>query len=292
MKTGNHRKEEAMFREHSVRRGFTLIELLVVIAIISLLLSILIPAIGKAKDYAKRIVCCSNVRQIGLALRSYTNDYDDKMMPLYYLGGSVTPGTLYDPSASGSSSGVTNVKPQPYNGVITHQGSLIRNGRPISYHLGVLHELNYFADPKGFYCPAQPEITDYPYPYYYEAYTREGLWGSYVPVYSGNAFVRTSYNYWIYDKKRYSQLGIRPVVVDNLQEWEVIPHRQNRNSNSAPQGVSALFGDGHVSFCMNRDIFSDDTWNNKNRSGDGYSNGPGDDVATFEEILRAIQGNQ
>lgn len=279
------------FRTRRSVEGFTLIELLVVIAIIGLLLSIIIPAIGKAKDIARRIVCSNNVKQIGVALRTYSNSFDDKLIPLYHLGGSFA-GNRYDASASGTSGGITNVKPQPYNAVITHQGGLLANGRPRPFHLAVLYDLDYFTEPKAFYCPAQPKITDYPYPYYYEAYTQNGSWGSFVPTYGGHAFVRTSYNYWIYDKKLYSQLGIRPIVVDNLQEWEVIPHRQNRSASAAPQGISALFGDGHVSFCMDQNIFSAETWNNKNRADGTYSNGPGDDVATFEKILRAVQADQ
>jgi prepilin-type N-terminal cleavage/methylation domain-containing protein/prepilin-type processing-associated H-X9-DG protein len=58
-----------------LRGGFTLIELLVVIAIISLLVSILLPTLTRAKDLAKTIVCASNLRQIGLAGNTYTGDY-------------------------------------------------------------------------------------------------------------------------------------------------------------------------------------------------------------------------
>ena len=53
------------------KKGFTLIELLVVIAIIALLMSIVTPAMRKAKEYARKIMCQSNYKQIGLALGSY-----------------------------------------------------------------------------------------------------------------------------------------------------------------------------------------------------------------------------
>jgi len=62
---------------NSIRHGFTLVELLVVIAVISLLLSILVPSLGKARSMAKRTVCASNLRQIDLAVRLYLNAYDD-----------------------------------------------------------------------------------------------------------------------------------------------------------------------------------------------------------------------
>lgn len=61
------------------RRGFTLIELLVVVAIIALLAAILFPVFGRARENARRSGCQNNLKQIGLGIMQYTQDFDERM---------------------------------------------------------------------------------------------------------------------------------------------------------------------------------------------------------------------
>ncbi len=59
------------------RSGFTLVELLVVIAIIALLVSILMPALGRVRELARRVQCSSQMSNVGKAIAMYTNEYKD-----------------------------------------------------------------------------------------------------------------------------------------------------------------------------------------------------------------------
>ena len=80
-------------------RGFTLIELLVVIAIIAILAAILFPVFAQAREKARQSTCTSNLKQIGLAILAYAQDYDETL-PL------------------GSYMDTTNTSPTPWMNVV------------------------------------------------------------------------------------------------------------------------------------------------------------------------------
>lgn len=111
-----------------IGRGFTLVELLVVISIIALLIGILLPALSAARQVARASACASNIRQVGLALHTYINDYDGQFMPV-----------------SGA------VGDDPYN--IAWYRRIVKHSSPLLGGTPYV-QTPYLAGPEGLFCPA------------------------------------------------------------------------------------------------------------------------------------------
>jgi len=98
------------------KQGFTLIELLVVIAIIAILAAMLLPALARARENARRGVCISNLKQMGVALHMYAQDYDERF-PTDVTAGTCEP-NLSDTRALALLTGQTNPSDDPRDSTI------------------------------------------------------------------------------------------------------------------------------------------------------------------------------
>ncbi|MEM1329008.1 MAG: DUF1559 domain-containing protein [Planctomycetota bacterium] len=65
----------------ATRRGFTLIDVLVSLVVVAVLVGLMLPAISGARETARRVVCASNERQIGLGMAMYAEDFDEALVP-------------------------------------------------------------------------------------------------------------------------------------------------------------------------------------------------------------------
>jgi prepilin-type processing-associated H-X9-DG protein/prepilin-type N-terminal cleavage/methylation domain-containing protein len=189
------------------RAAFTLVELLVVIGIIAVLVSLLLPAINRAREQARAANCLSNLKQIGAAVLMYANENKGEIVPLYYPY--ATPKKV-GVDATSSFGPVAGFVPPPGGPTACGAALLIQNGTQGN-------GAKYLTNNDVFFCPND----EYRRPF------REPVsgWGPYVQTSLGT---QNSQSYWHwYLPERY---------------WDrVTGNRQTNNINVANNRISVKF---------------------------------------------------
>jgi prepilin-type N-terminal cleavage/methylation domain-containing protein/prepilin-type processing-associated H-X9-DG protein len=211
-----------------VARGFTLIELLVVIAIIAILAAILFPVFARARENARRASCQSNLKQIGLGILMYTQDYDE-----HY------PGLMEYPTVIQTQSG--------WPGKLFNINNGSAGGNVISW-MDMIYP--YVKSTQLFQCPSQPTTGattgagSYGYSGSISGFDN-GHYGQSTTAYGGNTLASIqdpAQIIMLYDCQwNYSSINTPYYMVATAQD-PVSYARENPHLD----GTNIAFADGHV----------------------------------------------
>lgn len=228
-------------RHPSDHRAFTLVELLVVIAVIAILAALLLPALSSAKERSRGVVCLSNLKQVGVAIRAYADDNS----------GNIPFGPKAPPFTS-------TFDLYPSTGAPTSLLSL-GNGSPVA--MGLMLQSYLARQPRVLFCPASDQFINA------DAQLAQVGIGqaqcSYYYRHAGNtALFDSSYTPFVPSQIKLDNLGlnrnglpIRALAIDTqflcapaLAAYNVVPSTHHRQLYA-----SILFSDGHTAARPNTD---------------------------------------
>jgi len=225
------------------RRAFTLIELLVVIAIIAILASILFPVFARARENARRASCLSNLKQIGLGMMQYTQDYDEKYPPSWWCQGT----TASCPAEA------LNTDPSMPSALFSVNGNSSGSGH---YQTWMDFIFSYVKSTQIFVCPSSPVAKTMPNYGYSLAFSNYGGYasskfggpssGNYIPI-SIAAVTRPSEVIAIAEYSSSYSYTMAPwnMTATNIANKAVAPHLD---------GGNAIYADGHAKWRSGRTI--------------------------------------
>jgi len=175
---------------HSARKGFTLVELLVVILIISILIALLLPAVAKAVAKAKQLQCLSNVRQIGLAMMMYWQDwggitprchqYGPLGSMVHYGGKSMREDWYWPVVFTQLPFDANDIFDDVFNGDADENMDGIEDRRPLNAYLD--------NEERTFECPSEKVFTNDTHRFYF-AYTTPNDMGEFVDFGCGTSYL-------------------------------------------------------------------------------------------------------
>lgn len=216
--------------------GFSLVELLVVIAILSMLIAILLPALTQARHQMRRTACASNLRQVGVAIHLYAQDYENTI-PFGPEGRPVTGSNFYT-----------------VTGNVTSLLSL-ENGDPVG--LGLLLKDYLAHQPTVLFCPGADQPSEAK-----EQLSRVGESQTQSDYYYRHASVALlsgtpeAFHIKLSDLGRNEDGRLRSALVTDVQflaHPSLAPFQVKTRTSHQQASSNILFAEGHVNNVSNRD---------------------------------------